>query len=75
MFLYTLIMFVACLLGLAILIQDPKGGGLAQGFTGAQPIGGVQRTANFLEKSTWTLAAGLMVLCLIGGAASLVLGF
>ena len=35
-----------------------------QGFTGASQIGGVQRTADFLEKSTWTLASALMVLCL-----------
>nr|HRO98075.1 preprotein translocase subunit SecG [Flavobacteriales bacterium] len=35
------------------------------GFTGAQQIGGVQKTADFLEKGTWTLAGTLMVLCLI----------
>ena len=46
----------AHLLALVVLAQNPKGGGLAAGFTGAQQIGGVQRTADFLEKGTWTLA-------------------
>lgn len=65
MFFYIIIIIVAALLALVVLAQAPKGGGLAAGFTGAQQIGGVQRTADFLEKSTWTLAAVLMVLCLL----------
>ncbi len=64
MFISILIIIVSGLLALIVLAQNPKGGGLAAGFTGAQQIGGVQRTADFLEKSTWTLAAALMVLCL-----------
>ena len=52
MFLYILIIIVAALLALVVLAQNPKGGGLAAGFTGASQIGGVQRTADFLEKST-----------------------
>ncbi len=63
-----LILIVAALLALVVLAQNPKGGGLAAGFTGAQQIGGVQRTADFLEKSTWTLAGALMVLCLVSAA-------
>ncbi len=69
MFISVLIIIVAALLALVVLAQNPKGGGLAAGFTGAQQIGGVQRTADFLEKSTWTLATALMVLCLIGGVS------
>jgi preprotein translocase subunit SecG len=62
----SIIILVICgLLALVVLAQNPKGGGLAAGFTGAQQIGGVQRTADFLEKGTWTLAGALMVLCLI----------
>ena len=68
MFISILIIIVAGLLALVVLAQNPKGGGLAAGFTGAQQIGGVQRTADFLEKSTWTLAATLMVLCLVSSA-------
>lgn len=56
------------LLALVVLAQNPKGGGLAAGFTGAQQIGGVQRTSDFLEKGTWTLAGALMVLCLVSTA-------
>ncbi len=62
----SIIILIVCgLLALVVLAQNPKGGGLAAGFTGAQQIGGVQRTADFLEKGTWTLAGSLMVLCLI----------
>ena len=60
-----LIIIVAALLALVVLAQNPKGGGLAAGFTGASQIGGVQRTADFLEKGTWTLASALMILCLV----------
>ncbi len=60
-----LIVIVCGLLALFVLAQNPKGGGLAAGFTGAQQIGGVQRTADFLEKGTWTLAGALIVLCLV----------
>lgn len=63
-----LILIVCFLLALVVLAQNPKGGGLAAGFTGAQQIGGVQRTADFLEKSTWTLAGALFVLCLISAS-------
>ena len=69
MFLYILIIIVAALLALVVLAQNPKGGGLAAGFTGASQIGGVQRTADFLEKSTWTLASALMVLCLVNSGS------
>ena len=62
----TIVIFIVCaLLALVVLAQNPKGGGLAAGFTGAQQIGGVQRTADFLEKATWTLSGLLMVLCLV----------
>ncbi len=60
-----IILILCALLALVVLAQNPKGGGLAAGFTGAQQIGGVQRTADFLEKSTWTLASAIMVLCLV----------
>lgn len=65
----SIIILIVCgLLALVVLAQNPKGGGLAAGFTGAQQIGGVQRTADFLEKGTWTLAGSLMVLCLVSAA-------
>lgn len=65
----SIIVLIICLfLALFVLAQNPKGGGLAAGFTGAQQIGGVQRTADFLEKGTWTLSAALMVLCLFSAS-------
>ena len=60
-----LIVIIALLLALAVLVQNPKGGGLAVGFQGATQVGGVQRTADFLEKATWYLGIALFVLCLI----------
>ena len=67
-FLTVVILIVCFLLGAVILVQNPKGGGLATGFQGASQIGGVQRTTNFLEKSTWFLAVALFVLCILVGS-------
>ena len=65
MFIIVLIVIVALLMGIVVLIQNPKGGGLAVGFQGAAQVGGVQRTTEFLEKATWYLAILLVVLCLV----------
>jgi preprotein translocase subunit SecG len=65
---YILIILVCVLLALIVLVQNPKGGGLDSSFGSATQIGGVQRTADFLEKSTWTLAVALFVLCLASAA-------
>jgi len=64
-FILILIVIVGILLGLVILVQNPKGGGLATGFSGAHQIGGVQGTAHFLEKATWYLIVAMMVLCVL----------
>ena len=58
------ITIVCFLLILAIMVQNPKGGGLSSSFGGSQQLGGVQKTTDFLDKSTWTLAAVLMALIL-----------
>ena len=63
--LVVLALIVCVLLGLIILIQNPKGGGLSSGFSGSNNIMGVQRTGDFLEKGTWVLAITLMVLSLL----------
>ena len=39
-----------------LLVQNSKGGGLAANFTSAGQSMGIRKTADFLEKSTWTLA-------------------
>ena len=60
-----LILVVSVLLGLVILVQNSKGGGLISNFGGANQMMGVRQTADFLEKATWTLAVILVVLCLM----------
>ena len=67
-FLSILILVVCVLLGLIVLVQNSKGGGLASNFSASTQIMGVRRTNDFLEKATWTLAVALLVLSI---AASL----
>lgn len=67
-FIIVLILVVCFLLAAVILVQNSKGGGLAAGFQGASQIGGVQKTADFLEKATWYLTVALFVLCLASAA-------
>jgi len=58
------ITIVCFLLILAIMVQNPKGGGLSSSFGGSQQLGGVQKTTDFLDKSTWTLGGILIALIL-----------
>ena len=53
--LITVLIVIACiLLMIVVLVQNPKGGGLGQTFGGfSNQFLGVQRTTDFLEKSTW----------------------
>ncbi|MBV1924484.1 MAG: preprotein translocase subunit SecG [Flavobacteriaceae bacterium] len=62
-----LIIFVAFLLVIVIMVQNPKGGGLSSSFGGGgtQQLGGVQKTTDFLDKSTWTLATLMLALILL----------
>lgn len=60
-----LIFLACCLLILAVLIQNPKGGGLASGFQAGSQVMGVRRTADFLEKATWGLASAIIVLSIV----------
>jgi preprotein translocase subunit SecG len=55
-----LIILASILLVAVVFIQNPKGGGLSSDF-GGQQLGGVQKTNDFVEKATWTLAAVIMV--------------
>ncbi|MCM8570913.1 preprotein translocase subunit SecG [Gramella jeungdoensis] len=62
----ALIIIVAFLLVVVIMVQNPKGGGLSSSFGGGgQQLGGVKKTTDFLDKSTWTLATLLLVLILL----------
>ncbi len=60
----VLILITCILLILVVLVQNSKGGGLASNFAGSNQYMGVRKTADFLEKSTWTLAIILLVLSL-----------
>ena len=53
------------------MVQNPKGGGLSSSFGGGgtQQLGGVKKTTDFLDKSTWTLATLLLVLILLSNVA------
>ena len=61
--LFVVFIVVAALLMIGIvLIQESKGGGLASQFSGYNQIGGVRKTTDFIEKTTWGLAAAMVVL-------------
>ena len=62
-FLIVLIVIAAFLLGLVVLMQNSKGGGLSSTFASSSQFMGVRKTADFLEKMTWGLAVGIVVLC------------
>lgn len=59
----VLITIVSFLLVVVIMVQNPKGGGLSSTLGGSQMLGGVQKTTDFLDKSTWTL--GILLIALI----------
>ncbi|MBR1923303.1 MAG: preprotein translocase subunit SecG [Paludibacteraceae bacterium] len=64
-FLTILIVIVAILLTLLVLVQNSKGGGLASGFASGNQVMGAPRTADFLEKASWTLIAIIVVLSIL----------
>ncbi|MBR2400633.1 MAG: preprotein translocase subunit SecG [Tidjanibacter sp.] len=67
-FLVILIIIASILLVLAVLAQSPKSG-MAANFGASNQVMGVRQTANFLEKSTWYLAIGIVVLSLLSTVA------
>ena len=73
MALYTLfsvlIIIASILLILVVLVQNSKGGGLAANFSASNQVMGVRKTTDFLEKATWVLATGLIVLTLLATAS------
>ena len=67
-FISVLIFIAAILLVLIVLVQNSKGGGLAANFSASNQVMGVRKTADFLEKATWTLAASLVFLSIMASA-------
>ncbi len=65
----SVLVIIACFLQiLIVLVQNSKGGGLAANFTSAGQSMGIRKTADFLEKSTWTLAGTILILCVVATA-------
>lgn len=58
----VLLIIVCLLLTITVMVQNPKGGGLSSTFGGGNQVLGVQKTTNFLEKTTWAMAIALLVL-------------
>ena len=71
----VLIIILTVVISLFILIQNPKGGGLAGNIAGFNnQFMGVKQTTDVLEKGTWVMAVAIALLCLfssffIGGAS------
>ncbi|MBP3789308.1 MAG: preprotein translocase subunit SecG [Prevotella sp.] len=67
--LYTLfvifILIVSALMILIVLMQESKGGGLAQNFSSYNQIAGVRQTTDLIEKMTFGLAAVMVVLSVL----------
>mgnify|MGYP003295859301 CR=1 FL=1 len=60
----VIIVLISVLLVLIVLLQKSKGGGLAAGFQSSNQIMGAPKTANFLEKATWTLMGVIAIFCI-----------
>lgn len=64
--LFILIVIVCIILGLIILVQNPKGGGLSGTLAGFNnQFMGVKQTTDVLEKGTWIFVSALAVLCIV----------
>jgi len=61
-----LIILASVILGFIVLVQNPKGGGLAGNIAGfSNQFMGVKQTTDVLEKGTWIFAAIIGILCLV----------
>ncbi|MEY2949048.1 MAG: preprotein translocase subunit SecG [Saprospiraceae bacterium] len=58
---------ICVLLIAAVLIQNPKGGGVDSTFGGnqANQMFGAAKSTDFIEKATWVLAILLFALCIV----------
>lgn len=65
--LFVILLIVVCVvLGFIVLVQNPKGGGLAGNIAGfSNQFMGVKQTTDVLEKGTWIFAALVGILCLV----------
>lgn len=64
LFVILIVLGSLCMIGI-VLIQESKGGGLASAFGSANSVLGVRQTTNFIEKTTWGLAAAMVILSIV----------
>lgn len=64
LFVILIVLASFCMIGI-VLIQESKGGGLASAFSNVNNVAGVRQTTNFIEKTTWTLAALMVIISII----------
>jgi preprotein translocase subunit SecG len=57
-------LIAAALMITIVLVQNPKGGGLASNFSSSNQIFGVRRTTEGVEKLTWIFAAIILFVSL-----------
>lgn len=66
LFFVILIILASILLGLIVLVQNPKGGGLTGNVAGfSNQFMGVKQTTDVLEKGTWIFGGLIALLCLL----------
>ena len=65
--LFIILVIIACIvLSFIVLIQNPKGGGLAGSFSGvSSQFMGVKQTNDVLERGTWIFSGVIGILCLL----------
>lgn len=65
--LFVILILVVCVaLGFFVLIQNPKGGGLAGSFSGlGTQMMGAKQSTDVVEKGTWYAASALLLLTLL----------
>lgn len=62
----VLIIIASIILGFIVLVQNPKGGGVAGSLGGfSNQLIGVKQTTDILEKGTWIFAGLVAILCII----------
>lgn len=68
--LFVILLILACvILGFVVLVQNPKGGGLAANIGGLNnQFMGVKQTTDVLEKGTWIFALVVALLCIFSAA-------
>ena len=60
-----IIIAASILLILVVYVQNPKGGGLSSDFGSPSQLGGVQKTNEVIDKTTWILMGIIVVFSIV----------